>query len=155
MYPYKSAFEKDLPLTLPLYHLLGNKIGIHVENGSRLAISAWKFKGEDSEAPLHTMAGRIHISPLEVGAELLLIEDYMVSRNKPTDFPVIFERTTAPDLVTTSLFYPQSNQNWNFQIHMRPIRQIVEEDLRTVREEVLARSGSSGIDYDLLVSCSY
>lgn len=108
--PHRTAFDSETGLYLPLRHLLGRRMGIHLERSSQLDISYWKFK----EARPYT--GRIHIIPTLLDEDLTLIEDIMIGE-LPKDFPAVSERTTSSKEVNVSLFYPISTENWNVRIH--------------------------------------
>jgi len=139
--PWEKAIYDDLGLDVPIYHLLGNRIGIYPENTSRLSVSAWKRK--DTNKTSYT--GKIHISPLEFydvtkPTELLLIEDMNVGKT-PEGYPIIAERMTRNGLVTVSLYYPKGREFWNFDIHLTIPGAIKENDFELFREGRLNRTG--------------
>jgi len=139
-FPFKQAVYDDSDLGIPLAHLFGNKIAISVLNGSQIDVSAWRPSNERASS----YAGRIHISPLEFGAdadkttELVLIEDIILPDKALDNFPRVGERTTSYNLVNVSLSYSDPFALWNFQIHLRHSGKIEEEDFEIYRQERLS-----------------
>lgn len=125
--PHQTAFDPHMGLSLPLSHLLGNRIGFFIKNSegelvrSHLEMSYWKF---EKDIPY---AGRIHISPSPM-SELTLIEDIVIGE-MPNGYPIIGERKTSKDEVDLSLYY-LSQEFWNFRIHYTNKGQIVDQEAK-------------------------
>ncbi|MEI7718401.1 MAG: hypothetical protein WCI72_00920 [archaeon] len=134
--PYQTAFDEHMGLSLPLSHLLGNRIGFFIKNiegelvWGGLELSFWKF---EKDTPY---SGRIHISPSPL-SELILIEDLVVGE-MPKDYPMIGERKTSKDEVDLSLYYP-SREFWNFRIHYTNKGQLVDKEAKHLIAETRIR----------------
>lgn len=111
---FRTAFDPETGLHIPIEHLKGRRIALYLEGGNQLDISYWRFDPKSTLGKVY--AGRVHIVPTLLGSELTLIEDILVS-DSPGDFPIISERTTSSKGVNISLLYPRSRENWNFRIH--------------------------------------
>jgi hypothetical protein len=122
--PFRTAFDPEIGLYLPLIHLLGKRIALFLERGNQLDISYWKFDPESALGKTHT--GRVHIVPTLLESELSLIEDLILSE-PPQDFPRISERTTSSREVNISLLYPLSMENWNFRIHYNQTMSLIDD----------------------------
>ena len=142
---FDRAVNDDCSLSLPIKHLLGNGIGLYVENGSQIHVSEWQLRDGAAEG----YGGRIYISPVKgiipkKEAGLILIEDIVVG-DRPADYPSIVGRVTCPELAIRSLYYPKSMKLWEFYFHMRPIDEVVGDSrYDMVREEVLSCFGHRG-----------
>ena len=136
--PHKQAIYEGSGLYIPLKHLLGNQIGIFPEDSCVIDVSAWS-----SDRKKSCYNGIIHIhSPYQ--KDILLVEDIVVGRERPEDFPMVSERITFPDLARVSLYYPRSSQFWLFNIHLR-YKGLPKEELELISEERLSSSGSPGL----------
>lgn len=149
--PYRTAFDSQFDLSLPLAHLRGNKIGFFIRNiegdlvRGDLEMSYWKF---EKDKPY---TGRVHISPPPL-CELFLIEDFVVGK-MPKGYPRIGERTTSKDEVNLSLHYP-SNELWNFKIHYTNKEQLVDREAKHLIAEARIYYNNCG-DYTTRESAIY
>lgn len=136
--PFKTAFDPEVGLYISLNHLLGRRIVLH-QNRTQLNISYWKFDDPGSKI----YAGRVHISPAAIDDEITLVEDIMGVK-LPGNFPMISERTTSSDVVNMSLFYPDTNENWNFRIHYKNTGVISDKECKFLIAEGRLINGGLG-----------
>ena len=137
-YPFRDAYTPELDLRVPLAHLLGNKVAVYLQDlpelitGRKLVISAWKplDPTKNLMSPV-----RFHLAP-QGFAKIKLIEDIALP-TMPQDYPMVVERSTEKDLVSTSLVYPATREIWQFRIHLDNPRIVEDRECELIAEEVL------------------